>query len=117
MNRAGHAIAGGMVAAVGYFAFCKICEEPPDLRDLLGLMGMGAAAACIHDVLEPALHPNHRAFVHSLALNAALAIGTREFWLNSMAPLGQKILWTTLELAFLSHPVLDAATPKGLPIC
>ena len=39
---------------------------------------MGAAAACLPslpDILEPALHPNHRKFFHSVTVFAALGYG------------------------------------------
>lgn len=43
-------------------------------------LAMGAAAACfpsLPDVLEPAVHPNHRKFFHSVTFAVALGFGMR----------------------------------------
>ena len=44
---------------------------------------MGAAAACVPslpDVLEPALHPNHRKLFHSVIVFAALGYGLNRLY-------------------------------------
>lgn len=75
----------------------------------------GATIAALPDLLEPAYHPNHRAFFHSVCCGSALAYGAfgkhSERWCNNdrhAARLG--------ALAYLSHLLLDAGTPKSLPL-
>lgn len=74
----------------------------------------GAAIAALPDLLEPAYHPNHRSLFHSVCCGGALAYGVwgkhSERWRDEdrhAARVG--------ALAYLSHLLLDAGTPKSLP--
>lgn len=116
MNRSGHAVAGAAVGSVAYLGFCKMADEQPTLGEFLVAIAAGAALACLPDVLEPAVHPNHRALVHSVALNFAAAAGLCQLWRRPDIESNQERLLTSLGLAFLTHPILDAMTPKGLPL-
>jgi len=115
MNRATHAMVGAVVGGAVYWGACKLLNHQPELGGLLLSAGLGAAAACLHDLLEPAIHPNHRSIVHGVALNGALAVGMRHLWLRAEAEPGQRALWASVALACLSHAALDVTTPKGLP--
>jgi membrane-bound metal-dependent hydrolase YbcI (DUF457 family) len=53
--------------------------------------------------------------IHSVALNLAVAVGLRYFWLRTDAAPDWKRVLLSLGLACLTHPILDATTPKGLP--
>ncbi len=75
----------------------------------------GAAIAALPDLLEPAYHPNHRSLFHSVCCGGALAYGAfgehSERWRDEdrhAARVG--------TLAYLSHLLLDAGTPKSLPL-
>ena len=116
MNRSGHAVAGAAIGGVAYLGFCKMADEQPALGEFLVAIAAGATLACLHDVLEPAVHPNHRALFHGLALNFAAAAGLRRLWRRPDIESHQKRLLISLGLAFLTHPVLDAMSPKGLPL-
>jgi len=116
MNGREHAVVGAVIGGITYLGLCKLVDEKPDLGGLLLSIGAGAAVACLHDFLEPAVHPNHRALVHSLAVNGALGLGLRRLWLSAEGHPRQRILSMSLGLACLSHPALDAMTPKGLPL-
>jgi inner membrane protein len=116
MNSPGHAAVGAAVGGIAYVGFCWLKDERPDIGGLLVCVGAGAAIACLPDLLEPAVHPNHRGLIHSVVVNAGLGVALRRLWLNAESCPAQRILWVSLGLAYLSHPALDLMTPKGLPI-
>jgi len=64
-----------LVFLLEYLAACKFMRRPPDLGGLLLPAGLGAVAACLHDVLEPTINPNHRGIVHGVALTGAALVG------------------------------------------
>lgn len=85
-------------------------------------LAMGTVAALLPslpDVLEPALHPNHRRFFHSLTFAVMLGCAMR-----------QAYKWETTEpwealarlavlaggAAYLAHLARDAFTAKSLPL-
>lgn len=115
MNGHAHRIVGGVVGGAAYVVCCKVLGREPTWLGLATSVGVGGAAASLPDLLEPASHPNHRAFFHSVAFNSLLAVSIRKGWLSPVLPSDQKGLLTISGLAYLSHPCLDAFTPKGLP--
>lgn len=81
--------------------------------------GIGALCGTLPDLLEPACHPNHRQFFHSLA--CAGLIGTACYSLYQWEPQtsGEEIvrfLLLAVGGAFLTHLAIDALSPKGLPL-
>jgi len=116
MNRSVHMGVGAVVGGTAYLVLIKIKGEQPTFPKLLGYSLAGAFVATIPDLLEPAIQPNHRAFFHSVLFNGILVIATNYLWRNPDISLTQRIFWTTLSLAFLSHPLLDSTTPKGIPL-
>lgn len=83
---------------------------------------MGAAAALLPslpDLLEPAIHPNHRRFFHSWTAVMALSYGMHRLYKWEAKDDSQK-LWRVLGLvagsAYLAHLVRDAFTSKSLPV-
>jgi membrane-bound metal-dependent hydrolase YbcI (DUF457 family) len=109
-------LAGAAGGGLAYYFGCKLLGMEPDWTGALFFAGAGAAVACLPDILEPATHPNHRAFLHGLALNGAMVVGLRRVWCNPALRPDQKILGVALGVAYLSHPILDALTPQGLPL-
>lgn len=91
--------------------------EPMDAKPL----GLGLAAAAfpsLPDLVEPALHPNHRKFFHSISFAVALAYGlhrayrwTPESELEQLMRLAMLVGGT----AYLGHLALDALSAKSLP--
>lgn len=82
----------------------------------------GAAAAVLTnlpDWLEPAMHPNHRQFFHSVAFAGVLGVGLAKLhaW-EPESPEGE--FWRKLGMlaisAYLIHLALDATTRKSLPL-
>lgn len=82
----------------------------------------GALAAFLTnlpDMLEPAAHPNHCQFFHSLAFAAAVGLGWRKLYLWQPEDEAQKLLRFALQVgcaAYLVHLSLDASTSRSLPI-
>ena len=102
-----------------------------DIGHLLLSTGTGAAFGRLPDILEPPLHPNHRAFFHSFAFGAVLGFGGVEVWkiLEEKAAerktlgVGQisgteLLLWLALIVigVVLLHLLMDSFTKKSLPI-
>lgn len=81
--------------------------------------GLAAVATRLPDVLEPALHPNHRQFFHSVAFAALIAAGWRKLYEWQPQDDGERLLRTGLMVcagAYLCHLALDAMTAKSLPL-
>ena len=116
MNKETHAAVGACIGGLTYLAVCKFVNEEPTIGGILGSVGLGAGMALFHDVLEPAVNPNHRAFFHSFAFNGMIALSMKSAWSNENLENDEKIFLLTIGTAFLSHPILDMTTPKGLPI-
>lgn len=85
-------------------------------------VAMGVTAACLPslpDALEPALHPNHRRFFHSIVFALAVAYGIRRVYMWETQNDWDRLVRAALLVggaAYLSHLALDAFTAKGLPI-
>lgn len=83
---------------------------------------MGAAAACLPslpDYLEPAVHPNHRRFFHSVTFAIAVAFAMRRAYKwETHAPWEQLARLAVLAggAAYLAHLARDAFTAKSLPL-
>jgi membrane-bound metal-dependent hydrolase YbcI (DUF457 family) len=107
---------GALVGAGGYYLLCKALDVKPDVGELVLCAAGGSVLGCLHDMLEPALHPGHRAFFHSIAVNGAAALALRRIWLSPPLSRKQKVLYVALGSACLSHPCMDALTPMGLPL-
>ncbi len=81
--------------------------------------GLGALLGTLPDMIEPANHPNHRQFFHSLTFAVALGyLGYRlykwkpeESWQEALRMLGLIAIG-----AYLIHLAMDASTPKSLPV-
>ena len=117
MNRRAHIAIG---AASTTIAVLAIRTRFPNARlphpVLAGIVG--AAAACLPDLLEPALTPHHRQFCHSVAFAAAMAVGLKSIYDWNPPIDGQRFLRDVLlaiGLGYLSHLGADATTAAGLP--
>lgn len=78
---------------------------------------IGAFMGRLPDILEPAIHPNHRQFFHSVTVLALLSVGMLKVYQWSPEELSNKFVRGVLivaGVAYLSHLICDAATPKGL---
>ena len=132
-NGKAHVIAGTVCGAVVSLTVQNKLHENKeiDLGHLLLSSGAGAAVGRLPDILEPATHPNHRAFFHSFAFGVTLGAGAINVWRTiedkreerKAAGVQQvtlvEILLGLLLIAiivFLLHLLMDGFTKKGLPI-
>lgn len=79
---------------------------------------VGYSAGSLPDWIEPALHPNHRKFFHSLFFAGVVGAGAYQVYKWEPADFWQSILRVAgLSIcgAYLVHLAMDASTPKGLP--
>lgn len=93
-------------------------EETPTAAPFASA-AFGYAAGTLPDILEPATSPNHRQFFHSIAVVGMLGWGLWRLWEWQPEDDAQKLLkWLGLCAggAYLVHLVMDATTPRGLPV-
>ncbi len=116
-NGAVHQLAG---AAAGIGICLKMNGDSPDNQlDPSVAAVLGAYMGKLPDWLEPAAHPNHRQFFHSVAVLVACAYGIKKLY--DWEPEAQEKVWLRRLLlvggvAYISHLVLDGMTPKSLPL-
>jgi membrane-bound metal-dependent hydrolase YbcI (DUF457 family) len=87
-------------------------------KSLIGA-GLGALLGTLPDIIEPADHPNHRQFFHGVIFAAVLGYAgykifqwqPQEDWQKALRFVGMIAIG-----AYLIHLVMDAMTPKSLPL-
>ncbi|MGD1045339.1 MAG: metal-dependent hydrolase [Bacteroidota bacterium] len=106
-------------------------REKIDLGHAFLSTGVGFASGRIPDIIEPPIHPNHRAFFHSFLFGTILGFGALKVWkvikekVSKRREQGQ-YLFTEKELVLgllfialivvLLHLFMDGFTKKSLPI-
>jgi len=108
----------GFIAGVGtYLGLRLLTKTTASFGEavLAGLISAGGAAA--PDLIEPAVHPNHRSFAHSLLAGGSIAKGLHSLHRPSvqLAP-EERFVAFFLGVGYLSHLFLDGRTPRGLPL-
>lgn len=81
--------------------------------------GLAAFATNLPDVIEPAIHPHHRQFFHSLTFAALLCGGLYKGYQCKPVTLGGKVLrfvGLVGGAAYLIHLGKDAMTKRSLPV-
>lgn len=115
-NRKQHAV---VAAALGLGVYAFRCHRSAERFTLLGALKATAVTVLgglVPDVLEPALHPNHRSFCHSVSGGGLLAGGAGVASRNIQ--LGEELTFYAglFVLGYISHLLLDSTTPKGVPL-
>jgi len=116
----------GLACGVGSY-FMKHAERKKydpnaevDFLELIGYSatgyGLGSLAGTLPDIIEPATDPNHRKTFHSLVAGAAVTWGTIKLVTDTDLSHEVKTAVAVTGASYISHLVLDADTPKGLPI-
>jgi inner membrane protein len=75
--------------------------------------------ARLPDLVEPALHPNHRQFFHSVAFMAMLGIGLYTAYKWETEATGEAFLRGAMLVAggaYFLHIAADACTAKSIPL-
>jgi membrane-bound metal-dependent hydrolase YbcI (DUF457 family) len=140
-NRATHVRVGSLSGAVAASLFARGAPTKQFLVEMLG----GAVGGMLPDLLEPASCPNHRQFAHSVLAGGALATSRVADWRAACCGHAERAtallrdpstdsdtrnraewaacLWhfaagalTGVVAGYASHLVLDAGTPRGLPL-
>jgi membrane-bound metal-dependent hydrolase YbcI (DUF457 family) len=79
---------------------------------------VGAFAAGLPDLLEPAITPRHRQICHSVAFASLMVVTLKAIYDWNPQTEGQKLLRDVLlsiGVGYLSHLGADATTAAGLP--
>lgn len=109
------AVSGGAIDIIR-----KVKEKKPlDNSNILMVVGdvcLGAVGGVLPDKLEPAIHPMHRKFFHSMLFFGIIVVGVVLLWQIDKIPEWIKVAVTVIAGAFIIHLVLDSFTPAGLPI-
>jgi membrane-bound metal-dependent hydrolase YbcI (DUF457 family) len=113
-----HSFAGGLTGLAVGLANPEIIKKDPKL--LLAAPIVGTFFGKLPDILEPAFkNPHHRQFFHSLAFVGMVGYGTKKVYdWNPEDNLEKaiRLLLLCASAGYLSHLVLDAATPRSLPL-
>ncbi|MBJ7539921.1 metal-dependent hydrolase [Marinomonas transparens] len=111
-----HMLVGG---AVSFTAALLDKDKHPVSHHIAMAPIVGAFIGRLPDILEPAIHPNHRQFFHGVIVLALLTVGVLKVYQWSPEEPFNKFVRGMLlvsGLAYLSHLICDASTPKGLPL-
>lgn len=116
-NAFAHRLGAG-VAMAGAAAYIESQEGEITANTLLSGIG-GALFGTIPDLLEPALHPNHRKFFHSFVALGLAAYGMKKLY-DWQPESDEMRFWRGVALvaggAFCVHLVMDSFTKRSLPL-
>lgn len=105
-------------ATAGYLASCPADQQKGIAHPLVG----GAASALLAslpDVIEPAIHPHHRQFFHSVAFAGLVGYGLHRAYHWKPETDGQELLRIAALLvgsAYLIHFAADLFTARSIPV-
>lgn len=117
MNGPAHQLGAGLAAF-----FIHSHREAQNGESTLKPLVSGIAAAGLGklpDHLEPAIHPNHRQFFHSVVMAGMVGYGMYKAYKWQPEEPGLQLLrWALLIAggAYLTHLVMDGCTTKSLPL-
>jgi len=111
----------GALATGGVCLILELCksnadpEHQVDLSRVASWAALGTLAAALPDLIEPAHHPRHRGFAHSMATGTAAVYLLQSDWLNRACDPVLADMLRPLLVGYLSHLGADSETPMGLP--
>lgn len=116
-----NAIAHRTGAAVIVSGFLLARENQEGKHTHAPFSGSVLAALCTNlpDIFEPAAHPHHRRFFHSVAFAALIGGGMYKLYQRETETEMEKILKFCLLVAggaYLTHLAMDACTKRSLPL-
>jgi len=104
-------------------AFAYLASRPLDQQNGIAhpLVGASACAllASLPDAIEPAIHPNHRQFFHSIAFASLIGYGVYKAYQWQTQTTQERILRGAALIfgsAYLLHLMADFGTAKSLPL-
>jgi inner membrane protein len=116
-NAAAHQLGAALV--IGGISVASEQQKDQKTAAPLAHSMLAASLGTLPDVLEPAYHPNHRQFFHSVVFAGLLGYGLYRLYQWEPDKEHQKVLKTLGFIAggaFLVHLAMDATTAKSLPI-
>lgn len=110
-----------LIAATAVGSFCFSQEADRQERSIKPFVGalLAGQLTQLPDLLEPAIHPNHRQFFHSLVFAGLLGTATYKMYQwEPETPIGEALRFVTLvgAAAYFIHLLVDAGSPKSLPL-
>lgn len=116
-----NAVAHRITAGTGIFLVMAHQEDVASEKTAWPLAGgvAGSVLTCLPDRIEPAIHPNHRQFFHSLMFAAGLGycfLKVKQWEPESKEGAIVRKLALIGIAAYLAHLALDATTARSLPM-
>lgn len=118
MRASGHQLFNFTVTAAGLVAL-QGQTSPRPLPHPTVAAPLSALLASLPDILEPAAHPNHRQFFHSVSFAALVGIGVIKAYKWEPSSPTQELLRSLALVAgsaYLLHLLADMFTARGLPL-
>lgn len=109
----------GAALTVGTVALIADDRQAEPSATPLAAAGIAYVSGTLPDILEPAYHPNHRQFCHSLVFAGMVSLGMyKAYKWQPESTLQEWLRLAALAVggAYLVHLAMDGTTPKGLPI-
>lgn len=115
-NRNTHMLVGGALVLGLYIVHKKFIQcEDLTFKGVVASFATGAVLGIVPDMLEPAAHPNHRQFFHSVGFSAAMLWVRDGVRRSPTIDKDSKRYFDWALCAYGSHLICDSQTPKGLP--
>lgn len=114
---AAHRLGAGL--AVGVTTALLDDTENKTLEKPLAAGGLGYVLGTLPDRIEPATSPNHRQFFHSYTFLGLVCAGMYKTYRWETENEWQSLARFALLAAggaYMAHLLMDATTPKGLPV-
>ena len=113
-----HALCGTVVGVATFFALVDTKSEDNQLQGA-AVTAAGYFGGILPDIIEPAIHPHHRQFFHSLAVLGGISVLLKTLYDWQPVTADQKffrLLLLALCAGYFSHLFLDALTPRSIPM-
>jgi membrane-bound metal-dependent hydrolase YbcI (DUF457 family) len=117
-NAATHQWGAALTVGAAVARHQYVTDGKVDFKALAAALLAGQLGS-LPDLLEPALHPNHRGFFHSVTCLALVGYALyRLYRWEPEEPLEKLVKWLALIAggAFATHLLMDATTSKSLPL-
>ena len=110
-----------LIAATAVGSYCYSQESGQSERSIKPVVAAVLAGELtrLPDLLEPAVHPNHRQFFHSVAFAGLIGVGAYKLYKwkpETQAGRVTRFVALVGASAYLIHLLVDAGTPKSLPL-
>ncbi len=114
-NSKSHILTGAVIGLGAYTVWKYVHKEEIKLSGILSSLLVGGFCGLLPDLIEPALHPNHRSVFHSVAALTGLSYAGYKVIRAPWRPESKSHVIVML-VSYASHLLLDSRTPKGLPV-